>query len=150
MKNLTSFALILAAGFSLTYMVCPSSFGQDVKQGNQESKKINESSDKEVYKETVSPPMDPNYKPTSEDIARLEIYEIGNRPSKTFRLISPVGAKQTTEEKAFAKLKETAAKMHADAIIDYQCGPAPEHSSWSGLIKIRAYCNGKAVNWVSR
>lgn len=150
MKNLISFAFILAAGFFLTYTVCPSSFARDGKQGNLESKKIKESSDNELHEATGSPPIDPNYKPTSEDIGRLEIFEMGNRPSKPFRLISPVGAKQNTEEKGFAKLKETAATMHADAIIDYQCGPAPEHSSWSGLIKIRAYCNGKAVNWISR
>lgn len=96
--------------------------------------------------ETV--PFDAKYKPTMEELNRLEMFEIGKRPDRAFRLISPVGAKENTEDKAFARLKEAAVKMRADAIIDYQCSPVAEQSSWSGFVKIRAYCNGKAIKWM--
>jgi len=86
-------------------------------------------------------------KPTQEEMERIEIFELGQKPSKSFQLISPVSAKEDNEEKAFKELKIAAAKLKADAIIDYHCGPVNEESLWTGATRVRSYCNGKAVQW---
>ena len=85
--------------------------------------------------------------PTPEEIAKLEIYALGQAPTRPYQLISPISAKKDNEETSFGELIITAVRLKADAIIDYKCGPVTEESLWTGANRVRSYCNGKAVNW---
>jgi hypothetical protein len=89
-------------------------------------------------------------KPTPAEIERIQIFEPGQRPRQYFHVVSPVSEKEDNEEKAFQELKIKAVKLNADAIIDYKCGPVSEEGMWTGVMKVRSYCNGKAVKWTGQ
>lgn len=79
-----------------------------------------------------------------------------NRPHS---IISPVSADKKNTQDAFNELRKNAAKLDADAVIEYQClaggsskqtgmGTAPGFWGFMGnKNKVNSICQGKAIKW---
>lgn len=84
------------------------------------------------------------------DIDSIEIFN--ETPKKSYSLISPISADKDSMEQAFKRLKEKAADMGADAIINLQCQAGSK--TRVGILKIKmvgesSMCQGLAVKWKS-
>lgn len=78
----------------------------------------------------------------------VQIFDVA--PSRRYSVLSPVSASKGSTDKAFARMKDKAAKMGADAVIDVKCVAGDKVRA--GFLQIRALgsdsvCQGVAVKW---
>lgn len=82
----------------------------------------------------------------------MAVEMIEGASSKPFSLIAPVSADKKDVDDAFMELRKAAAKLNADAVINYTCRPGESYKG-GGLFGIankgrtNAQCMGKAVKW---
>lgn len=83
-------------------------------------------------------------------LARVEFFE--GRPNRSYAALSPLSASKGSIDKAYERLRDKAAKMGADAVIDVKCVAGEKIRT--GFLQIRMFgsdsvCQGMAVKWVS-
>ena len=79
-----------------------------------------------------------------------EVEMIDGKPDKPYSIISPISADKDSVEKAYAKLKDKAVKLHADAVIEIECEAGQKVRT--GLLQLKtmgssSVCQGTAIKW---
>ncbi len=83
----------------------------------------------------------------------LTIEMIEGTPTKQFNVITPISSDKSSLEDAYADLRKKAAKLGADAVIEYECdkGSKARGGGIFGIghkTTIKAGCAGKAIKWI--
>ncbi len=86
----------------------------------------------------------------TKDSATVEMIE--EKPSRPYSVITPLSSDKSSLEDAYADLRKKAAKLGADAVIEYQCnkGQKMRGGGVFGIgqkVTVKAGCEGKAVKW---
>ena len=79
----------------------------------------------------------------------VEIFMKGQGPTRSFRLMTPISEKAKNDQEAFKKMKKNAAKLGADAVVDYECEAVTKgyvYGGWGGS-GAQSVCHGSAVKW---
>ena len=82
-------------------------------------------------------------------VASIEVYEKGERVAKKYKFISPVSEKARNEQRILKSMKKYAAKIDADAIIEFECLLTAQQDVTFELVRTTSVCRGKAVKWIN-
>lgn len=80
-------------------------------------------------------------------LENMKIYLEGQKVNRRYTFISPVSEKGRNEQGVFKMVKKAAAKLGADAVIDFKCKETFQQEIWVGAMRSSSYCSGKAVKW---